>query len=138
MVRMQVKEDGTDDLTESAISKIKSLPGFERVRFIILFGSRAEGNATSGSDIDLCIWYDGPDEEASRFRFSVLSELCDDRYDVHIFRELPLAAKAGVFRGRVLYSDDEDFVYATAYDTLREYEMFRHRLNDYTGQEAIT
>ena len=120
-----------------ALEQLGTLAGFEKVRFIILFGSVAEGRATETSDIDLCIWYAGTPEEGQEFRFAALSLLCDDRYDIQIFGNLPLYVQKEVLRGRVLYCLDERFLYDIAYETIREYDDFKHRLDDYLGVRAI-
>jgi len=68
-----------------ALERLKTVEGFDKVRFIILYGSVAEGRARATSDVDLAVYYDGDHEEAARFRFAALSELADDRYDIQIF-----------------------------------------------------
>ena len=118
--------------------KIKNVEGFEKVAFIILYGSAAEGRMVEGSDIDLCIYYDGAPDEASRFRFRVLSELFDDRYDVQIFQQLPLYVRMEVLRGKVVYCKDKMFLYDVALETIKDFEMFKHRFYDYIGVRAIT
>ncbi|KAF1078013.1 hypothetical protein [Methanogenium sp. MK-MG] len=40
-------------------------------------------------------------------------------------------------RGGVLYCPDERFLYDTALETIREYDAFKHRLDDYLGVQAI-
>ncbi|WAI01824.1 type VII toxin-antitoxin system MntA family adenylyltransferase antitoxin [Methanogenium organophilum] len=120
-----------------ALRELRTLAGFENVRFIILFGSVAEGRATETSDIDLCIYYAGTPEEGQQFRFAAQTLLCDDRYDVQIFANLPLYVQKEVLRGRVLYCPDERFLYDIALETIREYDDFRHRLDDYLGVRAI-
>ncbi len=120
-----------------ALERLRGVEGFEKVRFIILYGSVAEGRARTGSDVDLCIYYDGPAEEAGRFRFAALSELSDDRYDIQIFTHLPLYVRREVLRGRVLYCPDERFLYDVAYQTIRDFDDFKHRLYDYIGKEAM-
>jgi hypothetical protein len=120
-----------------ALERLKTVEGFENVRFIILYGSVAEGRARAGSDVDLCIYYDGDREEAARFRFAALSELADDRYDIQIFSFLPLYVRTEVLRGKVIYCPDERFLYDVAYQTIREFDDFKHRLYDYIGKEAM-
>ncbi len=120
-----------------ALERLKTIEGFEKVRFIILYGSVAEGRARTGSDVDLCIYYDGDREEAARFRFAALSELADDRYDIQIFSYLPLYVRMEVLRGKVIYCPDERFLYDVAYRTIREFDDFKHRLYDYIGKEAM-
>ena len=116
---------------------MRTIEGFEKIRFIILYGPVAEGRARENSDIDLCIYYDGDREEAARFRFAVLSELTDDRYDIQIFSHLPLYLRTEVLRGKVVYCPDERFLYDVAYRTIREFDDFKHRLYDYIGKEMM-
>ncbi len=127
----------TEELVRHALERLKTVEGFDRVRFIILYGSVAEGRARESSDVDLCVYYDGTREEGARFRFSALSELFDDRYDIQIFGNLPLYVRTEVLRGRVVYCPDERFLYDVALETIREYDAFKHRLYDYIGKQAI-
>ena len=120
-----------------ALERMRTIEGFEKIRFIILYGPVAEGRARENSDIDLCIYYDGDREEAARFRFAVLSELTDDRYDIQIFSHLPLYLRTEVLRGKVVYCPDERFLYDVAYRTIREFDDFKHRLYDYIGKEMM-
>ncbi len=120
-----------------ALERMKTVQGFEKVRFVILYGSVAEGRAGAGSDIDLAVYYDGDREEAGWFRFAALSELCDDHYDIQIFSHLPLYVRTEVLRGEVIYCTDERFLYDIAYQTIREFDDFKHRLYDYIGKERM-
>ncbi len=122
---------------ENIIARIKKAEGFERVKFIILYGSAVRGEMRETSDIDLCIYYDGNMEEASEFRFMVLSELFEDAYDVHIFQQLPLYIRMGVLKGRILYCRDKRSIYDVAFETIKEFENFKHRFYDYIGKEAM-
>lgn len=127
----------TEECIRHALKTIRKLEGFENVRFIILYGSVAEGRPTETSDIDLCIYYAGTREEGGEFRFLALSELCNDQYDIQIFVNLPLYVQKEVLQGRVIYCPDERFLYDTAYQTIQEYDDFKHRLDDYLGIQAI-
>ncbi len=117
---------------------IKKIDGFNRVKFIFLYGSVAMGNMRNNSDIDLCIYYDGPEGEASRFRLRVLSELFNDKYDVKIFQQLPLYIKKEVLKGVLLYYNDFNFVHEIALNTIREFDYFKRFYYDYIGLEMIT
>lgn len=123
---------------DKVLTKIRDVEGFEKIKFIILFGSAAEGRMIEGSDIDLCVYYDGSSEEASRFRFNVLSELFEDRYDVHIFQQLPIYMRVEVLKGRIIYCRDTKFSYEVALETIKDFEAFKHRFYDYIGERAIT
>jgi predicted nucleotidyltransferase len=122
---------------DAALREMQQLAGFKKVRFVMLYGSAAEGRMTPDSDIDLCVYYDGPRKEAAQFRHTVLSGLPHLRYDVQIFQLLPLYVRVEVLRGVPVFITDMRFLYETATRTLREFGDFKHRLYDYTGQAAI-
>ncbi len=123
---------------EKAIEKIKNVEGFKKVKFIILYGSAAEGQMTGGSDIDLCIYHDGSPDESSRFRFKVLSELFDETFDVQIFQQLPIYVRVEVLKGKIIYCKDKQFLYEAAIETIKDFEAFKHRFYDYIGEREIT
>jgi Predicted nucleotidyltransferases len=50
-----------------ALEIIKAHKDFRKVQFIVLYGSVAEGKDREDSDIDLCVYYSGSPEDASRF-----------------------------------------------------------------------
>jgi hypothetical protein len=122
---------------ETILNRLQQLEGFSQVRFILLFGSVAEGRGLPDSDIDLCISYDGPLDEASQFRISALTELSNTPCDIRIFEQMPLLMRVQALSGKILYCPDLDLLYSVAYETIRDYEAFRHRLSDYTGEKAI-
>ena len=126
------------DIIAKVIGKIKDMECFEKVQFIMLYGSAAKGRMTKGSDIDLCIYYEGTPEEASRFRFTVLAELFDEAYDVQIYQLLPLYVRKEVLKGRVVYCKDTRFLYEIARETIKDFEAFKRRFYDYIGEEALT
>jgi hypothetical protein len=51
---------------------------------------------------------------------------------------LPLYVRVEVLKGTLLYAPELVFIYDTATWTLREFDDFKHRLYDYTGQETIS
>jgi len=116
---------------------MKKIKGFENVKFIFLFGSNVNGSLRNDSDIDLCLYYDGPEVEASRFRLKVLSELFSDKYDVKIFQQLPLYIKKEVLNGKLVYTCDFNFVHEAAINTIREFDTYKRFYYDYIGLEMI-
>lgn len=118
-----------------ALRKILELGG-DRVRFVILFGSHARGEARKDSDVDLCVYYKGTRREAFEFRMRVLGEL-PDNYDVQIFSLLPFFVRKECLKGLVLFCRDETFLYDLAYETIKEWEDFKRYHYDYLGLEAI-
>ena len=119
------------------IEKIKNIEEFEKVQFIILYGSAAREALRDGSDIDLCVYYDGTPEEASKFRLNALAELFNDEYDIQIFQQLPLYVRKEVLKGKVVYCKDTRLLYAVVRETIRDFEEFEDRFYDYIGERAI-
>jgi hypothetical protein len=128
---------GLGNRVDAAVRLMRQVPGFGQVRFIILYGSGAENRMTTESDIDLCIYYEGERMDAARFRHSVLSRLSGTGYDIQIFQHLPLYVRVEVLRGIPVFVRNSRFLYDKAIETLRDFEDFKHRLYDYTGQELI-
>ena len=127
-----------DEKLDKAIKRISSLDGFEKVDFIIQYGSSVDGRMRSDSDIDLAIYYNSKDnDELSRYRFNVISNLFDDVYDIHIFQQLPLYVRVEVLKGNVVYCKNQDFLYAVARNTVKDFDAFKHRYYDYIGVKAI-
>jgi len=119
---------------DEVVDKIKD---FDEVQFIILYGSASEERDSENSDVDLCIGYEGDEEEASRFRYDILSELFADKYDVQIFQLLPIYVKKEVLKGEVLYCRDKRELYDMAYQSVKEFDDFKRRYYDYIGKEAL-
>ncbi len=106
--------------------------GDPEVLALILFGSQARGEASSASDVDVCVVLD-PDVlsglPASRKRLDYLAEA---DLDLAIFQQLPLSVRSRVLReGKVLFVRDEDRLYAVAVRTARAFEGFRHHYRGY-------
>lgn len=127
-----------EKLIEKALNTIRNRKDFKKICFIILYGSVAENRDKKGSDIDLAIYYNGSDEEASVFRLEILSELLSDDYDIQIFNHLPLYIRKDVLKGRVLYSKNRQFLHEVAYKTIKEFEDFKKYYYDYIGEEMIS
>ena len=94
---------------------------------VLLFGSQARGSATPTSDHDVCLVLNGPqrsDLDASEKRLQYLGL---GGLDVVVFQQLPLHIRSRVLReGRVLFTRDEDALYAVAVRTAKAFEGFRH------------
>ena len=112
------------------LETIRKFEEFKRVKFIILFGSAAEGKMTEDSDIDICIYFDGSRIEGEKFRIKLLSEL-PDYFDVQIFNSLPIFVRKEVLKGKPIFIADRGFTYEIFYKTLEEFEDFRKYLYDY-------
>ncbi|MFO7967080.1 MAG: nucleotidyltransferase domain-containing protein [Archaeoglobaceae archaeon] len=97
----------------------------DRIKFIVLYGSFAEGTQRAESDVDLCVYYDGSERERFEFRKKVLGDL-PSNYDVQTFQDLPIYVKKNVIKGELLYGD-YDFFFWTVRETIREWEDSKHR-----------
>ncbi len=122
---------------DAVVNRMRQLPGFGHVQFIILYGSAAENRMTKESDIDLCIYYEGERMDAARFRYAVLSGLSGTGYDIQVFQHLPLYVRVEVLKGMPVFIRNIRFLYDKATETLRDFEEFKHRLYHYTGQDTI-
>ncbi len=118
---------------DSLLEIIKSTEGFDRVEFIIFYGSMAKGKGMKTSDYDICIYYDGGNRDMSKFRLKLLSKL-PGNVDVQIFQQLPLYVKKEVLKGRVLYTKRKGFLDEIAIETIKDFESFRPRFYDYINR----
>lgn len=109
---------------------------FHHIRFIILYGSVAEGTNDPDSDIDIAISTDLDYLDAEKFRMKILGRV-SDKFDLHIFEHLPIFVQINVFKGKVLYVTNEDEIYDIAYRTIREYELFKPHFLDYIGERVL-
>jgi uncharacterized protein len=80
----------------------------------LVFGSWARGEASDGSDIDLCIVAPRASDPGALWR-EALSQIQDLRYEVRIFELLPLYMKMAVI---------EEGVVVCSRDVLELYEYF--------------
>lgn len=93
---------------------------------VMLFGSHARGDATTVSDVDVCLVAPTApsNEEATRIRLDYLSAF---DLDIAVFQQVPLYVRARILKeGRVLFARDDDALYALAIRTVRAWEDFRH------------
>jgi predicted nucleotidyltransferase len=104
---------------------------------VILFGSKARGEATSASDVDICLVlvsrrYDSLHLSRKKLEYLKIGEL-----DVHVFQQLPLYIRRRVIKeGKVLFVQDEKALYELAFRTAQAFEDFKHRYYEYLEQVA--
>ena len=127
---MRRKHAVLGDALRAAIMRIRQLDRDKKVQFIILYGSAASGGFGKTSDIDLAVGYAGSARERFEFRKRVLGEL-GEKFDVQIFQDLPVYVRMQVLKGRVLYMKDARQLHDIAYDTIKEFGLFKRRFLDY-------
>ena len=105
---------------------------FHRVKFVILFGSQANGKANKMSDYDFAIYYDGDD------RYDFLKRInFNEKFDAKVFQDLPLFIQKEVLKGKVIYAKDLAFVYDIAYETIKRFEDFKKYYYDYINRRPM-
>lgn len=99
---------------------------------VILFGSEARGEASSASDVDVCVVLDPDVPSGLPAARKQLDYVVESDLDVAIFQQLPLVIRSRVLRdGTVLFVRDEDRLYEVAVRTARAFEGFRHHHRHY-------
>lgn len=95
---------------------------------VILFGSAARKE--EARDVDVClVLYPGAADKGfdKRVEYST-----DEKLDVQVFQDLPLYIRKRILKeGKVLLCKDDDLLYDIAAVTVREFEYFRPRYEDY-------
>ncbi len=118
------------------MKKLKERNDFDRVKFVILFGSQAEGRANKMSDYDFAVYYGGDNRERFDFRIS-FGGILPDNFDLQIFQDLPLYVRKEVLKGKVVYAEDMRFVYDVAYETIKAFGDFKKYYYDYLDRRPI-
>jgi len=118
------------------MKKLREMPDFDRVKFVILFGSQTNGKANKLSDYDLAVYYEGDARERFKFRIKFGAKLSDN-YDIQVFQDLPLYVRKEVLKGKLIYYKDLKFAYDVAYRTIKEFESFKKYYYDYINFKKI-
>ncbi len=123
-----------DDNVRLFMKELRKVPGFSRVKFVILYGSHVLDKSNKMSDYDFAVYYEGSQSERFKFRIRASSK---DLFDVHVFQDLPLYIQKEVLRGKVIYVKDFGFLHDIAYETIKKFEDFKKYYYDYIGLEEI-
>ena len=102
---------------------------------VVLFGSVARGEATAGSDVDVCLVLEGAVRSRTRGAKKRLDYLGEVDLDLQVFQDLPLYIRPRVLaEGRVLFCRDEDRLYDVAFATIRAFERFKRTYRAYLDE----
>jgi predicted nucleotidyltransferase len=102
---------------------------------VLLFGSRARGDASSSSDFDVCLVLAGEPRSDRDRAEKRLEYLAEGGLDVAVYQSLPLHIRSRVLKeGVVLYARNEEALYAVAIRTARAWEGFRHIHRQYLDE----
>ncbi|MFP4045639.1 MAG: type VII toxin-antitoxin system MntA family adenylyltransferase antitoxin [Candidatus Aenigmatarchaeota archaeon] len=122
------------DIEDPAVEKVRRKVEDDRgASALLLFGSRARGTESEGSDIDLCVVLN-PDLKKDEVFDKTLEYLSleTEKIDISIFQNLPVVVKKKIFEeGDIVFSKDIDLVYDLAFQTIKEYDDFRKYYEDY-------
>jgi uncharacterized protein len=125
-------DSSTSPAVARLVARAKTDPD---VLAVLLFGSRARGEASPNSDFDVCLVL-GAEPCSDRERAAKqLEYLAEGDLDVAVFQSLPLHIRSRVLKeGTVLYARDEEALYAIAIRTARAWEGFRHIHRQYLDE----
>jgi hypothetical protein len=125
---MGVAEDKETERLTALLARAERDPA---VLAVILFGSRARGENTPDSDIDICLVLEPRSYSDLELSEKKLDYLAEFDLDIHIYQQLPLYIRPRVLReGKVLFCRNEDTLYELAFRTIQEYEDFKHIYRD--------
>jgi predicted nucleotidyltransferase len=109
------------DVVDRIVDEARADPA---VLAVVLFGSAARGEATPGSDLDICLVLEPTATDPLEHRIRYLGR---HDVDLQVFQALPIPMRARVLKeGRVLFVRDEDALYEVAFRTIKAYEDFKH------------
>ncbi len=104
-----------DDRIKEFVEEIRK---FENVKTVILFGSRARGDARPNSDYDIAIVLEKEDSDLESEIFSLRPK----NADIVFFHRAPLYVKAKILKeGKILVNKDDRLLTRILYKTIGDY-----------------
>lgn len=131
-----IKSKDLKEKTSLFMKKLKEMPDFNKVKFVFLFGSYAQGRQNKLSDVDFAVYHSGNESERFKFRIKFGAKL-PDTFDIQIFRDLPLYVRMEVLKGKLIFAKDLDLAYSVAYETIKAFDDFKGYLQDYIERRKL-
>ena len=106
---------------------------------VLIFGSFIRSAGRYYKDIDVCIVldkkYDSYYMSKKRLRYLTIAK---SKIDIQIFQQLPLYIRIEILReGKIIFCRNISLLYDIAYSTIKEFEDFKIRYQDYLSKTAI-
>lgn len=102
---------------------------------VVLFGSVARGQATRGSDVDICLVMSPGEHDRRMFLHKRLEYASRCDFDVQVFQSLPLHVRIRILKeGKLLFVRDEQALYELAHRTVRAFENFKPHYRAYLDE----
>jgi predicted nucleotidyltransferase len=99
---------------------------------VMVYGSRARGEGTPTSDMDICLVLHPVTYSQLELSQKKLEYLKSFEIDLQVYQQLPIYIKRRILReGETLFCRDEDKLYEVAYRTAQEFEDFKHIYYNY-------
>ena len=97
---------------------VKKLAEIPEVKLVILFGSRARGDAGPDSDYDIAVFLERPNTSIETQIFSTAPK----NVDLVFFHRTPLYVKARILReGKILVNKDDNLLKSITLKTMTDY-----------------
>lgn len=117
---------------QSLYKLLKLVKQDNEILAVILFGSFAQGDFSSKSDIDICFVMEKDNFLSEEFFQKRLNYLKFFDMDIQIFQQLPLYIRIRILKeGRTLFCRNEAKLYEIAFRTISEFADFEHIYRDY-------
>lgn len=121
---MEAEELRKNKSVNQVVAKAKN---DDEIVAVLLFGSRARDEASSASDVDICLILRPGKYDALTLSRKRLDYLKESDADIHIFSQLPLYIRRRVIKeGKIMLCRDEDALYEIAFRTAQAFEDFKH------------
>jgi len=109
-------------------NRLKFLENFEEVHSVLVFGSYARGNATSRSDVDVCLVMPNCNDCRRREIAELAAGKLGKRFDVKVFEFMPLFLKISVINNHIIiFTRDKCELYEYFYFYRKIWKDQKHR-----------